>query len=354
MNVSEILTRWYKQHGRLLPWRDTSDPYPVWVSEIILQQTRVNQGIGYYQRFIERFPDIGALARASIDEVLLSWQGLGYYTRARNLHKTARIVYFDHAGRFPADYRELIKLPGIGDYTASAIASFCFGRPEAVVDGNVARVLARLEGMDIPINSSSGKKQLKHLANRLISHHDPATHNQAMIEFGALQCTPKQPGCQTCPLQGHCLAWKKALTGVLPVKARKGNKKVRYFYYIDITSNGHLLLHKRNNRDIWNSLYQFPLIEAGRQLEMSEISATPEWKHMFAGLTPEITGISSTYTHQLTHQKIYAQFIRVGIGPVNDQLAQNYRQFKAEEIENIAIPRLIEKYLEEEKYPKKA
>jgi len=352
MNISGVLALWYANHKRALPWRETKEPYKIWLSEIILQQTRVNQGIDYYYRFIERYPTVGDLARAPLDEVLKSWQGLGYYTRARNLHKTARHIYYEQEGKFPGHYEGLLKLPGIGPYTASAIASFCFGQVVAVVDGNVGRVLARLKGIATPVNSNKGKKELQQEACQLIPSHDPATHNQAMIEFGALQCTPGQPDCPVCPLKDICHAWQHDQVDLLPVKAPKRKKRLRYFYYIDIHFNGSLLLHKRSDRDIWNSLYQFPLIEPQRELSIRELGNTREWQDLFAGLNPQIQAVSPLYSHVLTHQKILARFIRVHIQQTNARLEQGYRQISPKQLPNLAVPRLIDKYLEQEKYPK--
>jgi len=352
MNISEVLARWYANHKRDLPWRETKDPYKVWLSEVILQQTRVNQGIGYYYRFIERYPTAGDLARASLDEVLKSWQGLGYYTRARNLHKTARHIYYEQGGEFPEHYEGLLNLPGIGPYTASAIASFCFGQVVAVVDGNVGRVLARLKGIATPVNSNRGKKELQQEACELIPIHDPGLHNQAMIEFGALQCTPSQPDCEACPLKEVCHAWQHDQVNLLPVKSPKRKKRQRYFYYIDIHLNGSLLVQKREDRDIWNSLYQFPLIESEHELEVSDLNNTREWQALFAGLNPQIQAISSIYSHTLTHQKIQARFIRVHIKQTNAQLEERYQKIQPKQLQNLAVPRLIDKYLERENYPK--
>jgi len=353
MNISAILTRWYQQHRRSLPWRDTKDPYKVWVSEIILQQTRVNQGIDYYYRFLERFPDVETLASAPLDEVLKMWQGLGYYTRARNLHKAARHISDHHKERFPETYEQWIRLPGIGEYTASAIASFCFDQPVAVLDGNVARVLSRLEGIELPVNSSRGKKELGKLAQTIISRKDPATHNQAIMEFGSLQCTPQQPDCPNCPLKDHCVAYRNNITHKLPAKQAKRKKRHRHFYYLDIEYQGETFLHKRKQKDIWNSLYQFPLIETHQPIDIPDLARTEQWQQLFSGLDPQINGVSEPYPHLLSHQKIEARFVRVKIQATNHQLEKDYLRMEPQELQNVAVPRLIDKYLEEEKYPKK-
>lgn len=352
MNISDILARWYAKHKRHLPWRETRDPYLIWVSEVILQQTRVNQGIDYYRRFVERFPDTGSLARASLDEVLKSWQGLGYYTRARNLHKAARKVWFELGGKFPRHYEGLRQLPGVGPYTASAIASFCFDEPVAVVDGNVGRVLSRILGIYTPINSSQGRKVLQEEAARLISRADPATHNQAIIEFGALQCTPSQPECGICPLKDICHAYLNDKVEWLPVKNRKKQKRQRFFHYLEIRRNGYFYMHQRNQRDIWNSLYQFPLIESDRELTTGELQKTKEWKQVFKDLNPRVTAVSPVYRHTLTHQKIHARFIRIRVGGSNLHLDDHYRVVSTQDLQDLAVPRLIDKYLEQEIYGK--
>src|SRR5688500_8386899 len=215
---SDKLVKWYIDNKRLLPWRETTDPYRIWLSEVILQQTRVNQGLPYYKEFIKAYPSIIELARAPEQEVLRLWQGLGYYTRARNLHKCAKSIVERHNGKFPETFDELEKLPGIGHYTAAAIASFSFGQPVAVLDGNVFRILSRIFGIDTPINSPDGKRQFTELANELLSKKDPALHNQAVMEFGALFCTPKHPQCQICPFNTTCIAYTHDLLHVLPVK----------------------------------------------------------------------------------------------------------------------------------------
>lgn len=352
MNIREVLSRWYANHKRELPWRKTKDPYKIWLSEVILQQTRVNQGVDYYYHFIKQYPTVGDLAGASMDEVLKSWQGLGYYTRARNLHKAARIIYYERKGKFPDNYRELVRLPGIGPYTASAIASFCFGEPVAVVDGNVGRVLARVTGIATAVNSTQGKKQLAEAAGEFIDPDDPATHNQAMMEFGALQCIPQNPDCWICPIKEICHAWQQDQVNVLPVKAPRPDKRTRHFYYIVIQMQGAFFMHRRNGRDIWNSLYQFPLIESKKAMDMHQLTKTSEWQHLLAGTRPRVQSISCHYSHMLTHQKIQARFIGVGIEQTNEQLEQYYRQINRESLENLAIPRLIEKYLEQENSPK--
>ncbi len=245
-----------------MPWRETSDPYCIWLSEIMLQQTRIEQGLPYYLAFTNAYPSIFDLANASEEEVLKLWQGLGYYSRARNLHATAKYIAFELNGKFPETYEGLLKLKGVGDYTASAIASISYNEPVAVVDGNVYRVLSRYFDIDTPINSTAGIKEFKLLAKELLDKEDPATYNQAIMEFGALQCKPQSPLCNTCPLSASCLALKNNKISMLPVKLKKGKIKKRYFNYLVFQSEENkTILEKRSGKGIWEGLYQFPLIE---------------------------------------------------------------------------------------------
>lgn len=231
MKIGGIIREWYEKNRRELPWRETHDPYRVWLSEVILQQTRVDQGLGYYRRFLEAFPNVDALARASEDEVLKLWQGLGYYSRARNLHQAAREIMAERGGALPEDYEGWLKVKGVGAYTAAAIASICFGEPRAVVDGNVSRVIARIHGVETPVNSSAGAREIAALAGGMLDRSDPGTHNQAMMEFGALQCIPRDPGCPVCPVQVQCIANRTGEVNRLPVKRPRKKPVDRYFYY---------------------------------------------------------------------------------------------------------------------------
>jgi len=296
------LTSWYKVAQRSLPWRGIANPYKVWLSEVILQQTRVVQGLPYYQRFISRYPTITDLANAPEEEVLKLWQGLGYYSRAKNLHHTAQYIATELGGVFPKTYKELVKLKGIGDYTASAIASFCYNEPCAVVDGNVYRVLSRLFGIATPINSPQGAKEFKALAYECLDKHNPGTYNQALMEFGALQCTPQSPDCANCVLRDHCWAFHHQQVDALPVKIKKITIKKRYFnYLVWLNPYGQTLLQKRKGKDIWHGLYEFPLLETHAPATAEEI----------ASILPSAT--VSLYNempviHKLTHQHIYTSF----------------------------------------------
>lgn len=305
---SEKIVEWYHENKRALPWRDTKDPYYIWLSEIILQQTRVNQGLPYYLRFIEKYPNVHLLAAAAEDEVLRLWQGLGYYSRARNLHKCAKTVVELHSGVFPGDYKELLSLPGVGEYTAAAIASFAFREPVAVVDGNVFRVLSRVFGIDTPINSPQGKNEFGKLANELIDQNAPDLHNQALMEFGATCCTPVAPDCEHCVLQDQCFAFAKSLQGALPVKTKSKPSRNRYFYYLVLQQGDSLLMKKRTGKDIWLGLYDFPLLEYRKPATGKLLTQDLEKAGYKLSSTKTIT-MSETYKHVLTHQNIFCKFV---------------------------------------------
>ena len=309
MKFSNILINWYLQNQRELPWRKTKNPYFIWLSEIMLQQTRVAQGLSYYLKFTTAFPTVFDLAKADESTVLKMWQGLGYYSRARNLHFTAKHIVNELNGEFPSTFKEIIKLKGIGDYTASAIASICFNEPTAVVDGNVYRVLSRYFGIDTPINSSAGIKEFKKLAQTLIDESQPGTFNQAIMDFGAIQCKPKKPLCMFCPFAESCVALQKNLIEKLPVKEKKIKIKKRYFNYIVVkTDDDKTILSERKGKGIWQGLYQFPLIETNAIINKNELISSKEFQDLF----PEETTISlhnkKEIVHKLSHQHLYTQF----------------------------------------------
>jgi A/G-specific adenine glycosylase len=344
--MHDTLINWYAQNRRDLPWRHDPTPYEVWLSEVILQQTRVSQGRDYYLRFIERWPTVADLAQATEEEVLKMWQGLGYYSRARNLHHCAQQVVEQHGGQFPADFEQLKRLKGIGDYTAAAIASIAFGLPHAVVDGNVYRVLSRLYDIDTPININEGQKCFAHLADELLDRDHPGLHNQAMMEFGALQCTPQNPDCLQCPLQAHCLAFVNNTVAQRPVKVNRVNVKTRYFNYFVIRFEDKIYLHKRDDSDIWKNLYDFPCIEtqgftwAADLLESDEFDQLIEHKPYFTGRT------SPLYTHKLTHRTIIAQFIEINLEEELLQIqTKGLTLTRESDLGNYPIPRLIDLYL---------
>ena len=304
---SSRLIKWYASAKRNLPWREVPTPYKVWLSEVILQQTRVVQGLPYYLRFIEQFPTVTDLAAASEEQVLKLWQGLGYYSRAKNLHHTAKVIASEYGGVFPLTYKELIKLKGIGDYTASAIASICYEEPCAVVDGNVYRVLSRVFGIETPINSSEGVAQFKALATELLPSGNIGTYNQAIMEFGAIQCTPQSPDCKSCIFKDHCAAYHSDKVAELPVKLKKLKIKNRYFnYLVWVDTSGKTLLQRRVSKDIWQGLYEFPLIETSHLAAEKELlQLLKESNIPFEGL---ILYNETPVIHKLTHQHIHTQF----------------------------------------------
>lgn len=344
--ISKEIISWYQLHKRELPWRDTKDAYKIWISEIILQQTRVNQGLNYYLRFVKRFPDVRSLAEAGEEEVLRYWQGLGYYSRARNLHKAAHQIINEHNGIFPTELGEVIKLSGIGIYTASAICSFAYNQPYAVVDGNVYRVLSRYFGIETSIDSSSGIKQFAGLANEILDEKNAGLHNQALMEFGALQCVPVSPDCNNCPLSSTCKAYEYRLVASLPVKEKKVKVKERFFNYLFITLNDNTFLQKRTNNDIWKNLYEFPLIETEQLMTVDELIAHNYFIKLFGGIkNVQITNISRPVKHVLTHRIIYATFVTIEIRKANKEL-QNFIQVPLSGIQNFAVSRLIDLFLQ--------
>lgn len=310
MTFSETIKGWYHRNKRELPWRRTTAPYKIWLSEIMLQQTRVDQGLPYYLKFEKAYPTVFDLANAPEEEVLKLWQGLGYYSRARNLHHTAKYIAFERNGQFPSSYKELLKLKGVGDYTASAIASISFNEAAPVVDGNVYRVLSRFFGVDIPINSTKGIKYFKQLAGELIDRDDPAVFNQSIMEFGAIQCKPKSPNCSVCPLNSGCVALRDNLVDQLPVKTKKAKLKHRYFNYLIIHNERETLLFRRTKKDIWQHLYEFPLIESDQALERDDIIRHPEFqKHIGENNYFELSRYNQkSIVHKLSHQHIHTTF----------------------------------------------
>jgi A/G-specific adenine glycosylase len=352
MNFSKPLLQWYKTEHRDLPWRQTKDPYTIWLSEIILQQTQVKQGLPYFEKFISNFPTVQDLASASEDEVLKLWQGLGYYSRARNLHYTAQYVSETLNGNFPDNYNDLKSLKGVGEYTAAAIASFAYDEPVAVVDGNVQRVLSRYLGIQTPVNSTEGIKEFKRKAQEMLDTSDPATYNQAIMEFGAMHCRPKSPKCMFCVFQNDCVAFQQGLQNELPVKLKKTKVKKKYFDYLVLVDNeGHTLVHKRNGSGIWRGLYQFPLSEHDQvqgqpSLDLiSDILKTQELE------VKSIKTFNETpVVHLLSHRKIMATFYKVEIeGRLSAlNLDVPFEAVKIETLHQLAVPVLIQNFIESE------
>jgi A/G-specific adenine glycosylase len=348
---TEILLSWYPHYRRDLPWRNIRDPYIIWLSEIILQQTRVAQGLPYFLAFAERYPNVYSLASAPIEEVLRLWQGLGYYSRARNLHYCAQEVVNLYGGKFPDNYAGLLRLKGVGSYTAAAIASFAYEEPVAVVDGNVFRVLSRFFGVETDIASPAGKKLFQELANSLIPADQAGTYNQAIMEFGSLQCTPKNPDCNNCPLALGCVALKEGRVAELPVKINKVKVKTRYFLYLHICVGDKLVVNKRQSGDIWEGLYDFPAILSDSPLEPSVNHPLLEEFSHFGN--KGIFHPEQEFKHLLTHQRIFANFVKFVINEdQEDQLSvwcmnRDYRLVDLETFESLPKPRLILRYLEE-------
>lgn len=343
-HFSKQLISWYAIHKRDLPWRNIQDPYKIWLSEIILQQTQVIQGLSYYLKFTEKYPTVKQLANAPEDEVMRLWQGLGYYSRARNLHATAKMVMSLHNGCFPKTYEDIRSLKGIGDYTAAAIASFAYKLPHAVVDGNVYRVLSRVFGIDTPIDSTTGKKEFQELATQLLPKHQSDTYNQAIMEFGATWCKPTNPNCVECPFNTSCVAYNTNAIAQFPVKSKKTKTRNRFLTYFVFSYKDTLFIRKRTAKDIWQNLYEFFLIETDKETDISHLLTSSElafinWE------TVEIGHISNVYKHVLSHQLLYAKFIQVKLKktiPLKDGLL-----VKKQALQNYALPRLIDKYLEE-------
>lgn len=339
-NISDILLDWYARHGRDLPWRRTRDPYRIWLSEVILQQTRVAQGMDYYLRFTERFPDVGSLAAAPEDEVLKLWQGLGYYSRARNLHAAARQVAERFGGVFPRSYDEVRSLRGVGDYTAAAVCSAAYDAPCAVLDGNVFRVLARLFDIDLPIDSTAGKRTFAELAQMQLDKRCPGRYNQAVMDFGALQCTPAQPGCADCPLAARCLALAAGTVAERPVKQAKTKVRDRWFNYLHVTCGGQTLLHRRGGGDIWQGLYEFPLIETDKAADFAELAATAAFRELLGNGRWHLRRSVTMPGHQLSHQLLHAVFHRIECDAM-----PAFPSVETAALGGYALPRLIDRYL---------
>jgi len=335
LNQQDLIS-WYLINKRDLPWRKTKNPYKIWMSEIILQQTRVQQGLPYYQKFISTYPTIQSLALANEDEVLNLWQGLGYYSRARNMLKTANLINEEYKGSFPTSYNDLLKLKGVGEYTAAAIASFSFSEPVAVVDGNVYRVLSRLFDIETPIDSVEGKKAFRFLAEEVLDKSNPDTFNQAIMEFGALQCTPKNPDCNNCVLNGACLSRENGTISQRPVKKKKNAAKQRFFVYKIFLDENKTLIQKREEKDIWQGLYEFPLEEFSDAKKQMEYIQTCKGKTLYC---------SSEITHILSHQRIKTFFIYLELEKKKDPLKQGVLSVSVNELYRYPVSVLTENFL---------
>ena len=341
MDFSNSLLSWYLQNKRDLPWRDTVNPYPIWLSEIMLQQTKVAQGLPYFLTFIKEFPTVLHLAQADEEQVLKLWQGLGYYSRARNMHKTAQIIAFELNGNFPNNYKDLLKLKGIGEYTAAAIASFAFNEVVPVVDGNVFRVLSRYLDIETDIASALAKKEFSALAKELMPENNPALFNQAIMEFGALQCVPKNPDCNNCIFNNSCAALQKKKVGELPVKLRKTKVTNRYFNYIVFLDNSNnTIINKRTEKGIWHNLYEFPVIEAEEELDFESISRAISEKYIDFSIDSISVYNSEQIIHKLSHQKLHINFYRAS---VTDEIRDG---ISLDVLKNFPFPIVIYNFIE--------
>lgn len=331
-DFSLSITHWYRQNKRTLPWRSTSNPYFIWLSEIILQQTRVEQGMEYYLKFIQNYPDVHALANAPEMEVLNDWQGLGYYSRARNLHYSAKLIVDQFNGEFPKTFEEILQLKGVGKYTAAAIASFAYNEKRAVVDGNVYRLLSRVFDIETPIDIRKGELFFQELADTLIPDKNPGEHNQAMMEMGATICTPS-PNCTACPIDHLCLAKERGTISIRPVKSKRIKVRNRYFIYHIYDNGKSIVVEKRTEKDIWQHLYQFPLKEVDNLEQLENTHTYSKASHF-----------SSIITHLLSHQKIHVRFIHFNSLP--SKFEEKWEKIDREQLQDYPLPRLIDRYLE--------
>lgn len=341
MSFSKLLINWYLQNRRDLPWRKTPQPYPVWLSEIMLQQTRVAQGMPYFLKFIEAFPTINHLAAAPEEQVLKLWQGLGYYSRARNLHATAKYIANELGGEFPDSYDGLLKLKGVGDYTAAAIASICYGEPVPVVDGNVYRVLSRYFGIEADISSPASKPLFKNIAAEHLPPGQASEFNQAIMEFGALQCVPKNPDCLNCVLNKECIAYNTGRVASLPVKLKKAKVTNRYFNYIIVKdAQGRSLVNKRSAKGIWHNLYEFPLLETENDIQPEGIIPLIENKFFTDFTVASVQLLQDTIVHKLSHQHLHIRFWQADIYVDIDEA------LSLEEIKLLPVPVVIHNFIE--------
>ena len=344
MEISNLLIIWHKENDRELPWKSEKNPYKIWVSEILLQQTRVMQAKSYYHNFICVYPSVQIFANAPLDDILRLWQGLGYYSRARNMHAAAKQVLAEFGGTFPQSMCELSRLKGVGPYTAAAIAAFAYDEPVVALDGNAYRVLARLFAEPCPIHTPAAHKVFSHLGQNLLQNIPSSLFNQAMMDFGSLVCTPN-PKCVDCPLSNHCMACLQNKVVEFPVKTAKKIPRHRYFYYLHITQDEHLFIQQRLQKDIWQNLYQFPLIETDSALSVESLFTHPDWTTILGVQTPQVIGYTPPYIHRLTHQIIHAVFIRIVLENESMWLQKHCKKIRPLQIDKLGISRLMERYL---------
>lgn len=351
MGISLQLVNWYTKNKRDLPWRRTRDPYKIWLSEIILQQTRVEQGMDYYKRFVDKYKTIHDFASAHEDEILKMWQGLGYYSRARNMHATAKEIVEKYAGKFPSEYAELLKLKGIGPYSAAAITSIAFNKPYAVVDGNVIRVITRIYGITTPVDKPEIVKKIEEIVSGLIKNQDPSVFNQAIMEFGALYCTPNNPDCKNCIFLKKCEAYKTGIVQLIPNKEKKTKIRKRYFYYFVFSIDGgiekKIVLQKRTKKDIWQNLFDFPHVESDKLMKPDKKFIKKNIENYLHADECKISPLSREYVHKLSHQDISAFFIKINILTKKEFVFKDPTLLVVPEkqLKQYAVPRLIEKYL---------
>ena len=339
-SFATTLLNWHKKNYRNLPWKVDNDPYKIWLSEIILQQTRVEQGTPYFYRFLETFPSIQDLAGAEETEVLKLWEGLGYYSRARNLHHTAKYISTQLKGVFPSSYTNLLKLKGVGPYTAAAIASFAFNLPHAVVDGNVYRVLSRILGITSPIDTTEGKKEFQKTAHDLLHRQNPGAYNQAIMDFGATVCTPKKPKCPQCPFSNQCYAFGQNIMDQLPIKSKKVERKDRFLYYFVLLCNNEIAIKQRNQEDIWKGLYDFYLVESPFPVNQPIALIQPNSWHIAS------FSATSTYWHKLTHRDLSVSFIVIKLHK-KDNLPNDLFFIKPKNLPKFAFPKVIHCFFED-------
>jgi A/G-specific adenine glycosylase len=343
---TNALLTWNKEkNDRSMPWKGEKDPYKIWLSEIILQQTRVEQGWDYYKKFISAFPDIKKLASAPQNKVFKLWEGLGYYSRCKNLIATAQKITTEYNGRFPDQYDAILELKGVGPYTAAAIASFAFNKPYAVLDGNVFRILARYFGNNMAIDSNLGKKLFTALAEGLLDKKNPGIYNQAIMDFGAVICKPQAPLCSNCPLKKHCVAFATNLVNKLPVKSKKATNKNRWFYYVVTEYNNEFLVRKRIGKDIWEGLYEFILHEGKEILALDKASTLPEIKRLNGKKKIPINWLTAPVSQKLSHQTIYAQFIKIVL-PKKVEI-EGYEWVSHKVLLTLPFPKIITVYLKD-------
>ena len=346
--TKEIM-RWHSEENkRIMPWKGIKDPYKIWISEVILQQTRVVQGVAYYNNFIQNFPTLASLALADEQSVFKVWEGLGYYSRCKNLLYTARQILETRNGIFPETYEEILELKGIGPYTASAIASFAYGLPHAVVDGNVFRVLARFFGINIPVDSNAGKKHFTTLANELLYKHDPAKYNQAIMDFGATICKPQNPICDSCVLSKQCFAYNQHFVTKLPVKEKELKKRTRWLTYFVFLVDGKVLIKRRSEKDIWENLFEFYLVESEGDFKWTTAEIESWLNRELTVHTFKINSVSRHYKQQLTHQRLNGRFISITLDSVPETLL-HYTKADFRDLTKVPFPRLINQYLQENK-----